>query len=72
MSLSDSFASCVILRRTVGEQVTATVLEGVKAVDVTGISRGRGFSGVMKVIISKVSEQRTALRSVTDMLVVQV
>ena len=32
----------------VGEQVTATVLEGVKAVDVTGISRGRGFSGVMK------------------------
>jgi large subunit ribosomal protein L3 len=32
----------------VGEQVTAAVLDGVKCVDVTGVSRGRGFSGVMK------------------------
>lgn len=32
----------------VGQQVTLDVLEGVKAVDVTGISKGRGFTGVMK------------------------
>jgi len=28
--------------------VTAAIFEGVKAVDVTGDSKGRGFSGVMK------------------------
>lgn len=32
----------------VGEQVTVDALEKVKSVDVTGISKGRGFSGVMK------------------------
>ena len=32
----------------VGAEVTAAVLDGVKAVDVVGTSRGRGFSGVMK------------------------
>ena len=32
----------------VGQQVTLEVLEGVKAVDVTGVTKGRGFSGVMK------------------------
>jgi large subunit ribosomal protein L3 len=32
----------------VGQDVTVGVLEGVKAVDVTGTSKGRGFSGVMK------------------------
>ncbi len=32
----------------VGGEVTAAVLEGVVAVDVTGTSKGRGFSGVMK------------------------
>jgi large subunit ribosomal protein L3 len=32
----------------VGQQVTLEVLEGVKAVDVTGLTKGRGFSGVMK------------------------
>src|SRR4029453_15319101 len=32
----------------VGGQVTVEVLEGVKAVDVTGLTKGRGFSGVMK------------------------
>ena len=32
----------------VGQDVTVGVLDGVKAVDVTGISKGRGFSGVMK------------------------
>ncbi len=32
----------------VGSQVTAAVFEGVAAVDVTGNSKGRGFSGVMK------------------------
>ncbi len=32
----------------VGAQVTAAIFEGVKAVDVTGDSKGRGFSGVMK------------------------
>ncbi len=32
----------------VGAQVTAAIFEGVKAVDVTGNSKGRGFSGVMK------------------------
>lgn len=32
----------------VGDQVTASVLDGVKSVDVTGISRGRGYAGVMK------------------------
>lgn len=32
----------------VGAEVTAAVLEGVKAVDVTGTSKGRGFAGVMK------------------------
>lgn len=32
----------------VGQDVTVGVLDGVKAVDVTGLSKGRGFSGVMK------------------------
>jgi large subunit ribosomal protein L3 len=32
----------------VGQDVTVGVLEGVKAVDVTGMNKGRGFSGVMK------------------------
>lgn len=32
----------------VGAQVTAAVLDGVKAVDVIGTSKGRGFAGVMK------------------------
>ncbi|MEO8268183.1 MAG: 50S ribosomal protein L3 [Aureliella sp.] len=32
----------------VGAQVTAAIFDGVKAVDVTGNSKGRGFSGVMK------------------------
>jgi large subunit ribosomal protein L3 len=33
---------------TVGQQITVDVLQEVKAVDVTGITKGRGFSGVMK------------------------
>lgn len=32
----------------VGGDLTVTALEGVKAVDVTGISKGRGYAGVMK------------------------
>lgn len=32
----------------VGQEVKAIVLEGVKSVDVTGISKGRGYAGVMK------------------------
>ncbi len=32
----------------VGSEVTASMLEGVQAVDVTGTSKGRGFTGVMK------------------------
>ncbi len=32
----------------VGQEVTVTALEGVAAVDVTGVSKGRGFAGVMK------------------------
>jgi large subunit ribosomal protein L3 len=32
----------------VGSEVTAAVLEGVVAVDVTGTSKGSGFAGVMK------------------------
>ena len=32
----------------VGQDVTVGVLDGVKAVDVTGMTKGRGFSGVMK------------------------
>ncbi len=32
----------------VGAEVTAAIFEGIKAVDVTGTSKGRGFSGVMK------------------------
>jgi large subunit ribosomal protein L3 len=32
----------------VGEQVTTSVLEGVANVDVTGISKGRGFAGTIK------------------------
>ena len=32
----------------IGQQVTVEVLDGVKAVDVTGFTKGRGFSGVMK------------------------
>jgi large subunit ribosomal protein L3 len=32
----------------VGGQVTVDVLEGVKAVDVTGMTKGRGYSGAMK------------------------
>jgi large subunit ribosomal protein L3 len=31
-----------------GQQVTVEVLDGVKAVDVTGLTKGRGFSGAMK------------------------
>jgi large subunit ribosomal protein L3 len=33
---------------TVGQQVTVQSLDGVTAVDVTGTSKGRGFSGVMR------------------------
>ena len=32
----------------VGQTVTADILDGVAAVDVTGISKGRGYAGVMK------------------------
>lgn len=32
----------------VGDKLTVTLLEGVKAVDVTGISKGRGTAGLMK------------------------
>lgn len=32
----------------VGAEVTAANLEGIKAVDVTGTNKGRGFAGVMK------------------------
>src|SRR6185436_7978946 len=32
----------------VGGKVTVEVLDGVKAVDVTGLTKGRGYSGVMK------------------------
>ncbi len=32
----------------VGDQVTAEILEGVKAVDVTGTSKGCGYAGTMK------------------------
>jgi len=32
----------------VGQEVTVTALEGVSAVDVTGLSKGRGYAGVMK------------------------
>jgi large subunit ribosomal protein L3 len=32
----------------VGQQVTVESLEGVQAVDVTGLTKGRGYSGVMK------------------------
>ncbi len=32
----------------VGAAVTAAILDGVKAVDVTGTSKGRGYSGVMR------------------------
>ena len=32
----------------VGGQITVEVLEGVKAVDVTGVTKGRGFTGAMK------------------------
>ncbi|MCA9191250.1 MAG: 50S ribosomal protein L3 [Planctomycetales bacterium] len=32
----------------VGSEVTVAVLDGVSAVDVTGVCKGRGFSGVMK------------------------
>jgi len=32
----------------VGSQVTVEVLDGVKAVDVTGLTKGRGYTGVMK------------------------
>ncbi|QGJ71276.1 50S ribosomal protein L3 [Planctomycetales bacterium 10988] len=33
---------------SVGQALTVPVFEGVKAVDVSGISKGRGFAGVMK------------------------
>jgi len=33
---------------TIGAEITVAALEGVKAVDVTGITKGRGFSGVIK------------------------
>jgi large subunit ribosomal protein L3 len=32
----------------VGQEIDITALEGVRAVDITGTSKGRGFSGVMK------------------------
>jgi large subunit ribosomal protein L3 len=32
----------------VGGQITVEVLDGVKAVDITGLTKGRGFSGAMK------------------------
>ena len=32
----------------VGQEVTVAVFEGVVAVDVTGVSKGRGYAGVMK------------------------
>jgi large subunit ribosomal protein L3 len=32
----------------VGGKLTVEVMEGVKAVDVTGLTKGRGYSGVMK------------------------
>jgi len=32
----------------VGGEITVDVMEGVKAVDVTGLTKGRGYSGVMK------------------------
>ncbi len=32
----------------VGQELTVAVLEGVVAVDITGVSKGRGFAGVMK------------------------
>jgi large subunit ribosomal protein L3 len=32
----------------IGQQVTVEVLDGVKAVDVTGLTKGRGFTGAMK------------------------
>lgn len=32
----------------VGQQVTVTAFEGIKAVDVTGITKGRGYAGVIK------------------------
>ncbi len=32
----------------VGAEITVAAMEGIKAVDVTGISKGRGFAGVMK------------------------
>jgi large subunit ribosomal protein L3 len=32
----------------VGQQVTVAALEGVQAVDVTGITKGRGYAGVIK------------------------
>src|SRR5262245_564208 len=31
-----------------GQQITVEILDGVKAVDVTGLTKGRGFSGAMK------------------------
>lgn len=34
--------------RQVGQVITVEVLEGVRAVDVTGLSKGRGYSGAMK------------------------
>lgn len=33
---------------SVGQDITVESLEGVKAVDVTGLSKGRGFAGAMK------------------------
>jgi large subunit ribosomal protein L3 len=32
----------------VGQQVTVSAFEGIKSVDVTGVSKGRGFAGVIK------------------------
>jgi large subunit ribosomal protein L3 len=32
----------------VGQELTGDVLEGVKAVDITGLTKGRGFTGAMK------------------------
>jgi large subunit ribosomal protein L3 len=32
----------------VGQQITVEMLDGVKAVDITGLTKGRGYTGVMK------------------------
>ncbi len=44
----------------VGAAITATILDGVKAVDVTATSKGAGYAGVMKRHNFKASVRRTA------------